>query len=414
MHHHIEIGKMNVFVIGIGYVGLPLAIRAAEAGFNVVGYDTDVKKISMLQKGISTSSDFSEKYLLDLLRKRKIIFTSNLPTATENSIIVIAVPTPLDSDKRPDLSILSGACEIVAKFVKNNSLIINESTSYIGTLRQLIKPLIDSHSGLNNLFYAVAPERIDPGSLNWDISNTPRIISGLNEEATEKALSFYKTFCQQVISVSKAEIAEAAKLFENTFRQVNIALVNELSQIANKLDFSMHETIMASATKPFGFMPFYPSIGVGGHCIPVDPSYLSYSAEKLGIEAKFINLANSINLSMPRLVAHRINSFLKGGIGGKKIQLAGVSYKPNVSDLRESPALELIKELENLGASISWHDPHVAGYGNYKSEPLSTNIDLGLIITPHDNIDFSIWEKNGTIVLDLSANSMNYGWPKFL
>ncbi len=404
---------MNVYVVGLGYVGLPLAVQAAEAGFNVVGFDTDSEKITLLQQGTSSAPEFSKTYLLELQQKGNISFTSDLPDASENSIIIIAVPTPLDIYQRPDLSFLTGACELVAKFVKDYSLIINESTSYIGTLRQLIKPLIDKKSSLNNLLYAVAPERIDPGNLNWDISNTPRVIAGLCANASAKTLSFYKNFCEKVVVVSKVEIAEAAKLLENSFRLVNIALVNELSQIASKLDFSMQETINAAATKPFGFMPFYPSIGVGGHCIPVDPSYLSYSAETVGMEAKFINLANQVNLSMPRLVAQKIDSIINGGINGKQIQIAGISYKPNIADLRESPALNLIAELEKLGAFVVWHDPHIASHNVHNNSPLLTNIDLGLIVTPHDGIDFSIWKKGGVRVLDLSANSNNYGWPKF-
>jgi UDP-N-acetyl-D-glucosamine dehydrogenase len=209
-------------------------------------------------------------------------------------------------------------------------------------------------------------------------------------------------------------VAEAANLFENTFRQVNIALVNELSNIANSIGFSTHETIKAAATKPFGFMPFFPSIGVGGHCIPVDPSYLAFSAEAVGADAKFINLANITNSSMPKIVAERIKIILEGDLRGKKIQIAGITYKPNISDLRESPALDLIKELKSLGASVSWHDPFVSKYSDQQSAELNSDIDLGLIITPHDQIDFAIWKKFDVKVLDLSANSKNYGWPKFL
>ena len=209
-------------------------------------------------------------------------------------------------------------------------------------------------------------------------------------------------------------MAEAAKLFENTFRQVNIALVNELSNIADLIGFSTHETIKAASTKPFGFMPFYPSIGVGGHCIPVDPSYLAFSAESVGSEAKFINLANLTNSSMPKIIAERIRIKLDGNLSGKRIQIAGITYKPNISDLRESPALGLMNELKSLGASVSWHDPYVTKYDNQQSSELNSDIDLGLIVTPHNQIDFSLWKKSGIKVLDLSANSINYGWPKFL
>jgi UDP-N-acetyl-D-glucosamine dehydrogenase len=209
-------------------------------------------------------------------------------------------------------------------------------------------------------------------------------------------------------------VAEAAKLFENTYRQVNIALVNELSNIADAIGFSTHETITAASTKPFGFMPFYPSIGVGGHCIPVDPSYLAFSAESAGVGAKFINLANLTNRTMPKIIAERIKIVLDGNLSGKKIQIAGITYKPNISDIRESPALDLMKELKALGASVSWHDPFVTKYNDQQSSELNSEIDLGLIVTPHSQIDFSVWKVSGTKVLDLSANIINFGWPKFL
>jgi UDP-N-acetyl-D-glucosamine dehydrogenase len=309
---------------------------------------------------------------------------------------------------------LVNACELVARIIVDNSLVINESTSYIGTLRDLIKPTIDKLSSAKDIMYAVAPERIDPGNSNWGMKNTPRIISGLDDVSTQITVKFYSKFCDKIHIASKPEVAEAAKLFENTFRQVNIALVNELSNIADLIGFSTHETIKAASTKPFGFMPFYPSIGVGGHCIPVDPSYLAFSAESVGAEAKFINLANLTNSSMPKIIADRIKLILDGNLSGKRIQVAGITYKPNISDLRESPALDLINELKLLGASVIWHDPFVTKYNGQQSSELNSDIDLGLIVTPHDQIDFLIWKKSGVKVLDLSANSKNYGWPKFL
>jgi UDP-N-acetyl-D-glucosamine dehydrogenase len=246
------------------------------------------------------------------------------------------------------------------------------------------------------------------------LNNTPRVISGLNSEATKKAVEFYSTFCAEIYQAPSAEVAEASKIFENTFRQINIALVNEFSEIAHKIGFSAHEAIKAAATKPFGFMPFFPSIGVGGHCIPVDPTYLSYISEKFGMEAKFINLANAVNSNRPEKIALRIKEELGGSLLGKHIQIAGIAYKPDVSDLRESPALQLIEQLADLGAKVSWFDPLVESYNNHKSEPLNPNVDIGLIITPHSQIDFSIWKEANVKVLDLSANSKNYGWPKFL
>jgi len=404
----------NVIVVGQGYVGLPLLVNAAKSGYKVYGFDISNEKIELLKKGYTDSPEITKNDLLRLQKKGKIEFTSTIPKLNEQSIIVIAVPTPLDSNRKPDLSMLVNACELVARVIVNNSLVVNESTSYIGTLRDLIKPTIDKLSSAKDIMYAVAPERIDPGNTKWGMKNTPRVIAGLDDIATQMAVKFYSKFCNKIHITSKPEVAEAAKLFENTYRQVNIALVNELSNIADVIGFSTHETITAASTKPFGFMPFYPSIGVGGHCIPIDPSYLAFSAESAGAEAKFINLANLTNLAMPKIIAERIKIFLDGNLIGKKIQIAGIAYKPNISDIRESPALDLIKELTALGASVSWHDPFVTKYNDQQSSELNSEIDLGLIVTPHSQIDFSVWKVSGTKVLDLSANIINFGWPKFL
>jgi len=405
---------MNLVVVGQGYVGLPLVIAAAKANFVVYGFDIDKLRIQNLRSGLTDSPEVTTSDLLELQSKKKIHFVDSIPKISEPCIFVIAVPTPLDKDRKPDISMLKKACELISTVVSDGSLIINESTSYIGTLNTLIKPTIDSSTGFVNLDYAVAPERIDPGNTQWSMKNTPRLVAGTNERSSQRAFEFYSTFCDQVHKVSKPEVAEAAKLFENTFRQVNIALVNELSNIADSIGFSTYETIKAASTKPFGFMPFYPSIGVGGHCIPVDPSYLAFSAESVGAEAKFINLANLTNSSMPKIIAERIKVILDGNLSGKRIQIAGITYKPNISDIRESPALELMKVLTELGALVSWYDPHVEKYNGQSSTELDAHIDLGLIITPHDKIDFSTWKKARIIVLDLSANSNNYGWPKFL
>ena len=405
---------MNIAIIGQGYVGLPLGIHAANAGHTVVGFDIDSQRVKSLGLGHTESPEVTSSEILKLQEKTRISFTCELEKLVNCTIFIIAVPTPLDSVGKPDLSNLKSACELISKIISSKSLIINESTSYIGTLRNLIKPMIDKLSNKDNLEYAVAPERIDPGNKVWNIKNTPRNIAGLTTAATQQTADFYTSFCDSVNVVSSPEVAECAKLFENTFRQVNIALVNELSEVASKLNFSTHEAIMAAATKPFGFMPFYPSVGVGGHCIPVDPSYLSYSAEMAGVDAKFIKLANQVNSAMPKIIKERIKDYLDGDLRGKKVQIAGISYKPDISDLRESPALDLIKELEKSGAIVSWHDPFVEEYDGKMSVLLSNDIDLGLIVTPHSQIDFSIWEKADFKVLDLSANSNDYGWPKFL
>lgn len=404
---------MKVSIVGLGYVGLPIAVHAAEAGYTVGGFDIDETKIEKLKSGISDSPEVSTDQILSLIAQGKLFFSSNISDHKDSSVYVIAVPTPL-KNTNPDLSYLGNACKLLATVVKSGDLVINESTSYIGTLRNLIKPIIEESSGLLDLRYAVAPERIDPGNKDWNIRNTPRNISGLTDQATDDTVKFYSGFCDSINTLLKPEIAEAAKLFENTFRHINIALVNEFSEIASRFDFSANDAIVAASTKPFGFMPFYPSIGVGGHCIPVDPSYLVFSAEQVGIESKFITLANQMNFSRAKIVADKIRIQLGGDLVDKRIQIAGITYKSNIADLRESPALELISELKSLGAKVLWFDPYVETYNGESSHPLDSDIDLGVIVIPHDSVDFAIWKKSNTRVIDLSANPRNFGWPKFL
>jgi UDP-N-acetyl-D-glucosamine dehydrogenase len=279
---------MKISVVGQGYVGLTLAINAALVGHEINGYDSNSGLIEQLYMGETFIPGIRKNDILNLIKTGKYLPTHNPADIGESEIIVIAVPTPLDKYLKPDLTSLELAVRMIAKYAKNNSLLINESTSFPGTLREFIKPIIESNSN-HQFMYASAPERIDPANILWDISITPRLISGISPDATTKALEFYSSICNEITVVSSPEVAESAKLFENTFRQVNIALVNELSTITNRMGISAHEVVEAAATKPFGFMPFYPSIGVGGHCIPVDPSYLSFKAEQLGLKANFID-----------------------------------------------------------------------------------------------------------------------------
>ena len=405
---------MNICVLGQGYVGLPISIHAAQAGYTVYGYDISEDKLKELKEGITTSPEVEKQTILDLQSTKKLNFISELNRNLEISIFVIAVPTPLNLKHEPDLTMLKNACEKIGAVITSNSLVINESTSFIGTLRDFIKPLVDKESKSTGIKYAVAPERIDPGNVEWNVSNTPRVISGLSDEAIREAGEFYEKFCSHVYPVPIPEIAEAAKLIENSFRQVNIALVNQLTNLAHQYNFSINDAINAAATKPFGFMPFYPSIGVGGHCIPVDPSYLIYSAKKIGSDASLIEQANEINFNMPELIATRIEEFFGETLAAKRIQIVGISYKLDIADIREAPALELIKILRSRGAVVTWCDPLVNECWGETSAPINKNIDLGLIVTPHSLIDLSIWKTSGVKVLDLSANPINYGWSKFL
>ena len=404
---------MRVSIVGQGYVGLTLAVGASSAGHQVIGVDIDPVLINYLKVGKTLIPGVDGDKLISLIKDGSYFPTNDIEDIENSEIIVIAVPTPLSKDRTPDLTLLKEACLSISKYLNNSALIINESTSFPGTLRNFIKPIFDSRNDIV-LKFAVAPERVDPANTVWNLQNTPRVIGGITDDASISAYNFYRTFCDEVLVVSKPEVAEAAKLFENTFRQVNIALVNEFAQIASKLDFSTFETINAAQTKPFGFMSFYPSIGVGGHCIPVDPTYLSYSAELVGINANLIKLANKTNLEMVSFVVSKIESKVNRPLKNLKIQLAGIAYKTNVADIREAPSLLLMEKLIDNGAIVTWYDPLIEVDIPGKQEKLHTDIDLGLIISPHEEINFTEWTTSNTKVLDLSSNTNDYGWPKFL
>ncbi len=405
--------KTKVSVIGQGYVGQTLSLGAAEAGYSVVGFDLNSAIITNLINKRSFVPGVTQEKLNQIIEKGQFLPTDNPELIKDSEIIVIAVPTPIDEARNPDLTFVIRACESINKYASSPALIISESTSYPGTLRNLIKPLIEKNN--NTRFeYAVAPERVDPGNEKWNLHNTTRVISGLTDLATDAAITFYSKFCQNIYRASSPEVAEAAKLLENTFRQVNIALVNEFSSIITNLDISANEVIEAAASKPFGFMKFLPSIGVGGHCIPVDPEYLTYFARSKGVGSPLIDIANKINFERPTHVIKQIEKYLDFKLNGKKIQVVGIAYKPGVEDIRESPAIELIHKLRNNGASVSWHDPVVKKWQNEETTPLDPSIDLGLIITPHSEIDLSVWKNSETTVLDLSATSQNLDWPRIL
>ena len=380
---------MKVSIIGQGYVGLSLAISAAKSGHEVIGFDVNESLVAQLAVGKSHVEG------VELHGIGNYQATADASAIDGSDVVIIAVPTPLNDERKPELKYLISACDIVVQNLKNKALIINESTSFPGTLRELIAESIEKGSGLGHL-YAASPERVDPGNPVWNQSNTPRLVSGLTDEATVKAAEFYLSFCANVVTVSSPEVAEAAKLFENTFRQVNIAMVNELAQISHGLDIDVREVLEAAATKPFGFMKFNPSLGVGGHCIPVDPSYLSFAAENVGIEASFIDLANEINLEMPSYVANRIANEV-GGLKGKKVLVAGLSYKANISDLRESPSLLLIDALEVLGADVIKHDPLVADTSGI------VDCDVAILAVAHDSIDKDALKKCAPYVFDCTG-----------
>jgi UDP-N-acetyl-D-glucosamine dehydrogenase len=403
---------VRVAVIGQGYVGLSVSIASATAGYNTIGIDVNEQLVDRLNNGISHIPDIGNKEIKKLISEKSISFSTNIRLLSSCQIIVIAVPTPVTNHQFPDMSYLRSACEAISKHGQENTLVINESTSYPGTLRDFIKPIADPESKGKFLF-ASAPERIDPGNLNWNISNTPRVVSGLTKEATNGAKSFYSKFCNEIHIAPSPEAAEAAKIFENTFRQVNIALVNEFSNSMYQLGLSATDALTAAATKPFGFMSFLPGIGVGGHCIPVDPYYFTQLLKQRGLNSPLIDAANRVNLLQPSLIVDRILELNDGSVSGLKIQLAGISYKIDTPDLRESPALELMSKLKELKALVTWCDPVIGEYDGVKSQSLSDNIDIGLIITPHSSINFESWKKSKIKVYDLSTTRTDYGWDKF-
>jgi UDP-N-acetyl-D-glucosamine dehydrogenase len=376
----------KVAIIGQGYVGLTIAAFASKS-YQVVGLDNNQKVVDQLNQGISHIEGVASSVLGGAIASGNYRASTNGADIADAQIVVIAVPTPLDKNRKPDLTFIESACKAIAENIKHPVLIINESTSFPGTIRNFIKPLIEKLSaGAIEHEYAISPERVDPGRVDWDQKNTPRLYAGLTPLASKQTRDFYSTFCDNLVEVSSPEVAEAAKLFENTFRQVNIALVNEFAQIPHALGISVHETLEAANTKPYGFMKFSPSAGVGGHCIPVDPSYLAHVAEGLGVPATFIERANEVNLEMPKYVVSRVAADNGGSLKGKRVQVIGISYKPNVADTRESPAELVIEELKRIGADVNWHDEVVGTWHGQSSSALG-GAEIAIVVTLHDVVD---------------------------
>jgi UDP-N-acetyl-D-glucosamine dehydrogenase len=393
---------MRVVIIGQGYVGLSLAFVASQKHY-VIGIDHNQELVSHLKAGVSHIEGISSAELKKLVGQGQYVATADFSKLAEAEVIVIAVPTPLDSLRKPELSFINQACKAIAENVKKPALIINESTSHPGTLRDLIKPAIESSSHVVMKHrYAVAPERVDPGNPEFTQSNTARIVAGLTAEATQEAKAFYSGFCGEIVEVSTPEVAEAAKLFENTFRQVNIALVNEFAQISHALGVSVYEVLEAADTKPFGFLKFNPSAGVGGHCIPVDPTYLASAAESAGASAAFIRLANDVNRGMADYVVGRVEAEHGGTLQGKSVLVVGVAYKPNVADVRESAAELVIEHLRGRGAVVSWHDDVVGTWRGESSAPL-TGADIAIVVTKHDAVAESAILASAPYVFDTTG-----------
>ena len=395
-------GPQILAIIGQGYVGLPLAMAAVDAGWSVIGVDNLEAKVAQINGGSSPVEDISDAQLQRAIAEGRYIATADFATVAKASVITICVPTPLDKKREPDLTFLRSAAIGIAPYVSNETLVVSESTSYPGTLRGIIIPIVNSLKPKESsiVYFASAPERVNPGDPIWNQKNTPRLVGSIDEESQKRALSFYESICDQAVAVSTPEIAEMAKLLENTFRLVNIALVNEFNQLCSANGINVHEVIDAASSKPYGFMPFRPGVGVGGHCIPVDPLYLTWWARQNGSKAAFVESADSINHEMPKYVAQRALSMVDPEVKNPKVLILGVAYKPGIGDVRETPVSELRDFLKASGSEVAWHDPLVPIWEGSKPVGLDWRCDVVILATKQPGVNLSQLIVNGVPILD--------------
>ena len=407
--------KFNVAVIGLGYVGLPLAIEAANNKLKVAGYDINESLVGNLNKSVSHVEDISDKDLEDAL-SNQLLITSDPEILGNSEYIVISVPTPL-TDYQPDLSYVEAATKSIAENLKKDQIIILESTTYPGTTLEIVKPILEKNTSLvagEDFLLGYSPERIDPGNKEWTFKNTPKIVSGINEKSLKKISEFYNSIIDEVVEVSGTREAEMVKLIENTYRQVNIAMVNELAILSNMLDIDIWEVVDAAKTKPFGFQSFRPGPGVGGHCIPIDPKYLSFKTRQIGQPVRFVELAQEINNSMPNYVISRISELMNKKeilLKNSKILVLGVAYKKDIGDTRESPAIDIIESLLNKSVEVSFYDPFVDELivneeSILKEENLEnlSNYDLVIIHTPHTSFNKIDFENIKSLIFDTTGS----------
>ncbi len=398
----------KIAIIGLGYVGLPLLkhiIRFSDEDF-VVGFDIDELKVASLNSGKSYINDISDSDIDILLKSGRVEFTCDESKLTSSEVFVVCVPTPIDSDKIPNLEYLRAAVRTIKTVAMEGSLIINESTSYPGTLRESFVEQIKKERELENFYFVTAPERINPGG-SMPIEDITRVIGGINEESTRIAVGFYQRYFKHTFPVQTPEIAEMSKLLENTFRQVNISLINEINNLCRKVGIDTLKVIEAASTKPYGFMPFFPSAGIGGHCIPVDPEYLQDFSRKTGMSLKMIESASIVNQSMGKAIYERVMSFLPLG-NRKKGLIIGVAYKSNIGDVRDTPAKNVIEEFRRMGLEMNWHDPMVSYWQEEESDSLANNHwDFGLILTFHDLLDIKLLKSKCRILFDTTGTYVN-------
>lgn len=412
----------SVGVVGLGYVGLPLAVAFAEAGLSVVGIESDRAKVAALEKGESYIEDVPSERLHPLLSSRKLRATNDYSVLGDVESVLICLPTPLDDNREPDLSMLVSGAREVARNLCHGALVVLESTTYPGTTREVLLPIFEQggrreDDALNgkcqvgrDFYLAFSPERVDPGNKRYTIRNTPKVVGGMTPECTRRAASLYRTAVGEVHEVSTPESAEFSKLLENIFRGVNIALINELAILCNRMGVDVWEVVDAAKSKPFGFMPFYPGPGLGGHCIPIDPFYLSWRARAFDMNAEFIELAGRINVNMPYYAASRVSAALNSQrkpLNGSRVLLLGMSYKPNVGDTRESPSIKLLDLLRGAGAKVDYHDPHVPHLPGRKLSSLELTpeevgkADCVVVVTDHRAVDLNLVVDSAPLVVDL-------------
>lgn len=410
----IEKKDMKIAVLGIGYVGLPFATVFSEAGFEVLGIDPIAEKVDLINKGISYIQDIPSEKIQKLVANGTLRATTDFSILREMDAVSICVPTPLRKTGDPDLSFIVSATEDLAPYLHKGMIVVLESSTYPGTTRELVLPKLTEASGLEvgkDFFLAFSPERVDPGREDWTTKNTPKVLGGITEACGEVASAWYRKALDTVVSVSSTEVAEMAKLLENTFRMINIGLVNELAIMCDRLGVDVWEVIDAAATKPFGFMKFTPGPGLGGHCIPIDPLYLSWKLRSLNYTARFIELASEINTGMPRFVVNKVQDGLNDHgkpIKGSRILILGVAYKPDIDDMRESPALDVIGLLKQKGANVSFFDPYVPivkhddwqldSVADLKKEVKA--VDCVVVITNHSHLDYQMILDDAKLIID--------------
>ncbi|MEK7401069.1 MAG: nucleotide sugar dehydrogenase [Gemmatimonadota bacterium] len=409
----IENRSAKVGVIGLGYVGLPLAVEFAHAGFEVLGYDVSERVVKLINGGGSHIKDVPAGTVAECVRSGKLKATTDAARLGDLDAISIAVPTPLAKTRDPDMSFVLAATETVARSARAGQLIVLESTTYPGTTRELLQPALESRGLVvgNDVFLAFSPERVDPGNERWTTKNTPKVVGGVTRNCTDVATALYEACIDQVVPVSSPEAAELTKLLENTFRSVNIGLVNEMAIVCDKLGVNVWEVIDAAATKPFGFMRFTPGPGIGGHCIPLDPHYLAWKMRTLSYKTRFIDLASEINSEMPDYVVKKVAAALnddRKSVRGSRVLVLGIAYKKDIDDMRESPALDVIRLLEEQGAEVSYHDPFVAKFvedgHSMESVPLTDDVltksDAVVVVTDHSSVDYQRVVDRASVVVD--------------